>query len=154
MDSSKSTIADSRHRALTHNTWFIGPDGILERVFGATISNSDGRKVSTREIGEQHILEDFGGKFIPTAQDYLQEIEIKDWMVRGKTVPPSFTKIDESIKDRVRRQVNNTIPIPRPVHVGEMVMDGARRIYDEIQHEIAMDTIAQIMKQVEKADEQ
>lgn len=31
MDSSKGTIADSRHRALTHNTWFIGPDGPLEK---------------------------------------------------------------------------------------------------------------------------
>lgn len=93
MDSSKGTICDSRHRALTHNTWFIGPDGPLERIFGYEITNSDGRKVSVRDIGEQHVLEDFGNRFIPSAQDYLQEIEMKDWMVSGKGTPPSFAKV-------------------------------------------------------------
>lgn len=34
MDSSKSAMGDNRHRALTHNAWFIGPDGPLERSFG------------------------------------------------------------------------------------------------------------------------
>jgi hypothetical protein len=34
MDSSKATIADSRHRALTHNAWFIGT--ILEKIGVAT----------------------------------------------------------------------------------------------------------------------
>lgn len=93
MDSSKGTIADSRHRALTHNTWFIGPDGPLELIFGYTITNSDGREVSVRDIGEQHVQEDFGGRFIPSAQDYLQEIEIQEWMVSGKGAPPSFAKV-------------------------------------------------------------
>lgn len=102
MDSSKGTIADSRHRALTHNTWFIGPDGPLERIFGYTITNSDGREVSVRDIGEQHVLEDFGNRFIPSAQDYLQEIEMKDWMISGKGTPPSFAK--------VVKQDNNTRP--------------------------------------------
>ncbi len=44
MDSSKAAIADGRHRMLTHNTWFVGT--ILERVFGVTLTNSDGRVVS------------------------------------------------------------------------------------------------------------
>lgn len=30
MDNSKSTIADNRHRALTHNSWFLF---ILEKIF-------------------------------------------------------------------------------------------------------------------------
>ena len=98
MDSSKGTIADSRHRCLTHNTWFIGPDGPLERIFGYTLINSDGREISIRDIGEQHILEDFGGQFIPSAQDYLQEIEMKDWMVSGKGTPPSFAKVVDGMK--------------------------------------------------------
>src|SRR5688572_8838756 len=75
MDLSKGAIADNRHRALTHNTWFLS--NVLERVFGVTRINSDGREYSVRETGEQHILEDFGHRFIPTAQDYLQEIEYK-----------------------------------------------------------------------------
>lgn len=90
LDSSKSVLGDSRHRALTHNTWFLF---VLERVFGHTITNSKGREVSVRLIGEEHILEDFGGRFIPTAQDYLKEIELQDWMVSGKTTPPSFRRV-------------------------------------------------------------
>lgn len=89
MDSSKGAVPDNRHRALTHNSWFIS--NVIERVFGHTIVNSAGRKVSTREIAEIHVLEDFGMKFIPTAQDYLSEMELKDWMnnAQGGTAPPS-----------------------------------------------------------------
>lgn len=89
LDSSKGVIADSRHRALTHTAWFLW---ILERIFGVVIRNSDGREVSVREIGEQHILEDFGGRFIPSAQDYLEGMEFKEWMLQGKGEPPSSFK--------------------------------------------------------------
>ena len=90
LDSSKGTIADSRHRALTHTAWFLSV--ILERIFGVVVTNSDGRKVSVRDIGEQHILEDFGGRFIPSAQDYLQGIPMETWMISGKgQAPSSFT---------------------------------------------------------------
>jgi hypothetical protein len=88
LDSSKSTIADCRHRALTHNAWFIGCDGPLERMFGVEITNSAGRAVSVRSIGEQHILEDFGGRYIPAASDYLNQIELSEWMEMGKGAPP------------------------------------------------------------------
>jgi hypothetical protein len=99
MDSSKDCIGDNRHRCLTHNSWFIGADGPLEKIFGPIIINSDGREVSVRDIGEQHILEDFGMKFIPTAQDYLQEIEIKNWMNNGREgIPDSFKKIEKTKK--------------------------------------------------------
>ncbi len=94
LDSSKAAIPDHRHRFLTHNSWFIGT--ILEKVFGTTIVNSDGKDVSVRDIGEQHVLEDFNQKFIPTAQDYLQEVEYQPWMDGGKGVPSSFRKIAEN----------------------------------------------------------
>lgn len=100
MDSSKGTIADSRHRALTHNAWFLST--ILERIFGVTITNSEGHKVSVRDVGEQHILEDFGLRFIPSAQDYLQEIEMKEWMVSGKGAPPSFAKVNHRQKRQIK----------------------------------------------------
>jgi hypothetical protein len=90
MDSSKGTIADSRHRALTHNAWFIGT--VLEKVFGVTLTNSDGMIVSVRDIGEQHVLEDYRLRFIPSAQDYLQEMEVKEWMIAGKGEPPTSAK--------------------------------------------------------------
>lgn len=96
LDSSKGTIADSRHRALTHNAWFLST--ILERVFGVVITNSEGRKVSVRDVGEQHVLEDFRTRFIPSAQDYLQEIEVKEWMVAGKGSPPSFAKLNHKTR--------------------------------------------------------
>ena len=96
MDSSKGSIADNRHRALTHNAWFLSV--ILERIFGVTITNSDGRQVTVRAIGEQHVLEDFGNRFIPSAQDYLEGIPFQPWMNngRGGTVPPSFRAIEGS----------------------------------------------------------
>ncbi len=58
MDLSKGAIADNRHRALTHNAWFLS--NVLERVFGVTRVNSAGKAYSVREVGEQHVLEDYG----------------------------------------------------------------------------------------------
>lgn len=103
MDSSKGCIGDNRHRALTHNSWFIAADGPLERIFGVVITNSDGRSVSVRDVGEQHILEDFGMRFIPTPQDYLQEMEPMPWMNNDRnSAPPSSKKIRGIKRARVR----------------------------------------------------
>ena len=97
MDKSKGTIADSRHRALTHNAWFISE--VLEQIFGITITNSAGRKVSVRDVGEQHVMEDFGNRFIPSAQDYLEGIPMKEWMIAGKgEAPPSVKNIETNRK--------------------------------------------------------
>lgn len=95
MDSSKGAIPDNRHRALTHTSWFLSV--ILERIFGVTITNSDGKVVSVRDIGEQHILEDYGHQFIPTAQDFLQEIPYLPWM-DGRGTPPSKSGIEQHAK--------------------------------------------------------
>ncbi|MBP7478096.1 MAG: hypothetical protein KA797_06195 [Chitinophagales bacterium] len=97
MDSSKSVIADNRHRALTHNSWFIST--IIERIFGVSLINSDGKEISTRDIAEQHVLEDFGNKFIPSAQDYLQEINYKEWM--NSNGYPSSRSIIEASSNKV-----------------------------------------------------
>jgi hypothetical protein len=99
-DETKSLIADNRHRALRHHS-----EGIFlcERIFGVTFVNSAGRTVSTRDIGEQHVLEDFGGKFIPSAQDYLQEIEYQDWMA-GKGHPPSYEKLHRRHETKINRR--------------------------------------------------
>jgi len=78
MDSSKAAFADNRHRAATHNIWFV--HNILPRIFGDTIVNSDGKTVSVRDIGEQHCLVDFRHKFIPTLQDYLSNMTAAAWM--------------------------------------------------------------------------
>jgi hypothetical protein len=93
LDSSKGVIADNRHRALTHNSWFLSV--VLERVFGVTFKNSADRTISVRDIGEQHVFEDLG--CIPSGQDYLAELEYKSWM-EGKGKPPSFKKVESSLK--------------------------------------------------------
>lgn len=95
MDSSKGALPDNRHRALTHTSWFLST--ILERIFGSTFENSAGRVVSVRDIGEQHILEDFKGRFIPTAQDYLEGMEFHSWMnTGGEGSPDSHRKIQQT----------------------------------------------------------
>ena len=104
MDSSKATIADSRHRSLTHNSWFIG--FVLEKIFGTVITNSAGRKISVRDIGEQHVLEDYGNRFIPSAQDFLQEMEVKEWMISGTGKPPSCAKLNKNIREIKFRKVD------------------------------------------------
>ena len=66
-DESKAHMADFRHRALRHHT-----EGIFmaEKVFGVTITNSAGRIVPVRFIGEQHVQEDLGR--IPSVAEWLQ----------------------------------------------------------------------------------
>ena len=93
MDSSKAAIPDNRHRALTHNSWFIGV--VIERVFGRTRINSAGKEYSTRQIAEEHCAEDFHG-WIPTPQDFLQEMEHKSWM-EGRGAPPSHAKLVKTL---------------------------------------------------------
>jgi len=51
---------------------------LCERIFGVAITNSDGKQVPVRYIGEQHIREDLGR--IPTAQDWLSQIKPARWM--------------------------------------------------------------------------
>ena len=93
LDSSKAVFPDNRHRALTHNAWFIGT--IIERIFGATLTNRDGRVVSVRDVAEQHVLEDFGGRFIPSAQDFLEALAHEPWM-NGHGAPPSRRRAEEA----------------------------------------------------------
>ena len=78
IDCSKVAFWDNRHRALTHNNWFVF---IVEKVFGHTIKiTPSGQEVSVREIAEQHILEDFKMKFIPNVQDYLNLMAFPSWL--------------------------------------------------------------------------
>lgn len=74
-DSTKAAVPDVRHRAVLHNAFGIF---LAEKVFTTYIINSDGIKISVRDIGEQHVLEDMGR--IPTLEDYLKHMTIADWM--------------------------------------------------------------------------
>lgn len=77
-DASKEFLSDFRHRALRHHA-----QGIFEaeRVFGPTITNSLGKPIPTRILGEQHVREDCGR--IPTLADWLGAIKGETWMFRA-----------------------------------------------------------------------
>ncbi len=74
-DQTKALEASVKHRALLHSAWGIF---LLEQVFGKTMTNSEGKVVSIRDIGEDHVLEDLGS--IPSASDYLKHMDIAPWM--------------------------------------------------------------------------
>lgn len=78
-DASKEFMGDFRHRALRHHAQGIFE---LERIFGETITNSTGRVIPTRWIGEQHVTEDCG--FIPSLQDWFLCISPKPWMNKSR----------------------------------------------------------------------
>ena len=80
-DATKESFCDFRHRALRHHA-----EGIFgcERVFGKTITNSEGKAVPVRYLGEQHVMEDCGR--IPTVADWLSTIQPEAWMARATKV--------------------------------------------------------------------
>jgi hypothetical protein len=76
IDSSKSAYADSRHRAILHSSFGIF---IAEQLFGVYFINSSGREICTRDIAEDHIVQDLG--FIPTIEKWLDHLPIHPWML-------------------------------------------------------------------------
>lgn len=85
-DSTKAAWADTRHRAVLHSTFGIF---LVERVFGTYITNSDGRQVSVRDVGEDHVVEDCG--FIPTIERWFRDLPVEPWM-RGKGQKQNLTR--------------------------------------------------------------
>lgn len=75
MDSSKAALADVRHRAVFHSAFGIF---IIEKIFGTYITNSDGKKVSVRDIAEDHVMEDLGT--IPTLEQWMSNLPLSEWM--------------------------------------------------------------------------
>ena len=92
IDGSKEMFCDFRHRALRHHS-----QGVFEaeRIFGASIVNSDGNLVPTRYVAEQHIKEDCGG-IVPSVSDWLSRIRPEAWMSRGYSLPD----VDRPKRDR------------------------------------------------------
>lgn len=96
-DETKAHYPDMRHRALRHHA-----EGIFwcEQIFGVVITNSDGKNVPVRFIGEQHIKEDIG--FIPTIKDYLDNMNTVGWMYK----PGEGRKLLQDIKENKLDHVN------------------------------------------------
>lgn len=74
IDSSKVAMPDLRHRAAYHHA--LGCF-LVERIFGHTLVNSGGREVSTRDVAEEHIIEDMG--FLPSLEDWLDSMPTALW---------------------------------------------------------------------------
>lgn len=102
-DESKAFFPDFRHRALRHHA-----EGIFlcERLFGATITNSDDREISTRFIGEQHVKEDLGR--IPTVQDWLSCLAPERWMLTAGGARENKKSTDRD-KDRSVGPVSSSL---------------------------------------------
>lgn len=104
-DETKAWCADMRHRAMRHHA-----QGIFEceKIFGYEITNSEGKQVQVRYIGEQHVIEDLG--FIPTAQDWLNNMSQDKWMLfrdqvmKRKLEEPIGDNLPETVGDVISRQ--------------------------------------------------
>lgn len=90
-DQTKAHMADARHRALLHSSFGIF---LAEQVFGPTLEISTGKQVPVRAIGEQHVMEDMGGR-IPSVQDWLGEMPIQPWMFQGAAALSRDKKLRE-----------------------------------------------------------
>ena len=82
LDQTKLHVADLRHRVILHNSFGIG---LCEERFGPYLTNSDGKKVPTRKLAEQHVIEDIG--FIPSLDHSLKHTPIT------KMVAPRLRKV-------------------------------------------------------------
>lgn len=81
LDSPKATMNNNTSRMLTHNIWFCYQ--IVPKIFGYNIVNKDGKSVDTVDVAMLHVAEDFRMKFIPTVQDYLENMTVQPWMNNG-----------------------------------------------------------------------
>ncbi len=97
MDCSKAYLSSNIHRTLTHHPFWIHE--VMIPIFGDIIRNSDGKIVSVKDICELHILEDFGGKYIPTVQDYFENVELQNWLNNGLEEPQSVKSIKKQFKN-------------------------------------------------------
>ena len=80
-DETKQWLGHSNHRAFRHHS-----EGIFEceKIFGKSFTNSDGKTVYTRYVGEQHVKEDCNN-YIPTAKEWLvaEKEKVKPiWMLK------------------------------------------------------------------------
>jgi hypothetical protein len=115
MDSSKAAFPNNAHRVLTHNSWFVVT--ILPKVFGHQRTNSSGKKYNVKDVGEYHILEDFRMKFIPSVQDYLENLVVQPWMNNGMGSP-----------NRCQLMFKNKEEIKKYIGVGEKMAEKADEV--------------------------
>lgn len=90
MDCQKHYVPDNRGRVLTHTPFWINE--VMIPLFGNVLVNSGGRTAYVRDICLRHIQEDYHMKFIPTPQDFIENMEWRDWMNNGVRGMPASCK--------------------------------------------------------------
>ena len=99
-DSSKEHLALFVHRAYRHHTAGIYD---AQRIFGLSLTNSAGRVVPIRWIGEQHVREDCQGR-IPSLADWLGRIQPEPrrrLIRRAATSPTNSSQPDRPASARI-----------------------------------------------------
>jgi len=81
LDETKAWVGHSNHRMFRHHS-----EGIfeMEKIFGKSFVNSDGKTVYTRYVGEQHVKEDCFNH-IPSAKEWIDALQAEKrpmWMLR------------------------------------------------------------------------
>lgn len=89
MDSPKQAHASMKFRVIFHSAFGAF---LVEKYFGHTMVNSDGKVVSVRDIAEQHILDDLG--FIPSLDDYLKHMTVEPWMAGVRKAAQTMKIVD------------------------------------------------------------
>jgi hypothetical protein len=91
-DETKQYTGHWTHRAMRHHA--AGIQWAIER-FGHSITNSDGKEVPVKMIGEQHVNEDCG--FIPTVAHWTDALKKnpEEWMLRVKKKSREVLKVEE-----------------------------------------------------------
>ena len=96
-DTYRLAVNNPYHRMFLHNT--VGVI-LCEQVISDFVRNSDGKEIATRDVAEQHIMEDLGK--IPTPQDWLDNIDAKelDWIKPHKSkLEIAEKKLEETIDE-------------------------------------------------------
>ena len=86
-----------------------------EKEFGVVITNSDGKQVPVRFIGEQHVMEDLG--WIPTIKDYLEQMNQAGWMFKPGEGRKLLKQIKHEKLDYVKENSKSNEDWPEP-HIG------------------------------------
>lgn len=95
LERSRAHLTDARHRTILHNAFGIV---LAEKRFGATITNSDGRIVPTREVLEAHITRDLN--LVPTLEEAFDSMALEPWMSRRAR--PLSRELGRAMPDEMR----------------------------------------------------
>lgn len=74
-DEPKGHVGNWRQRAIRHHT--LGIVWAIDK-FGPWLDLSNGKRVSTRLVSEQHLMEDLG--WLPAVDDWLRHLAVQPWM--------------------------------------------------------------------------